>query len=49
MTKANDTDEYIANAPTYSKPILRAIRSIILEVCPECEEKIKWLFPHFNL
>ena len=47
MAKAKNTDEYIANAASYSKPILKEIRSIVLEVCPECEEKIKWLFPHF--
>lgn len=47
MAKAKNTDEYIADAQSFAKPILKEIRSIVLEVCPDCEEKIKWLFPHF--
>ncbi len=47
MAKATNTDEYIASAQPFAKPILKQIRSIVHEACPDCEEKIKWLFPHF--
>ena len=47
MAKAANTGEYIANAQPFAKPILKKIRSIVHEACPECDEKIKWLFPHF--
>lgn len=41
-------DAYIAKAQPFAKPILRHLRAIVHEACPEVEETIKWGFPHFD-
>lgn len=41
-------DNYIDKAEPFAKPILRHIREIVHEVCPEVKELIKWNFPHFD-
>ncbi|HEV7230809.1 MAG TPA: YdeI/OmpD-associated family protein [Bacteroidia bacterium] len=49
MAKSNKkTDEYIAAAAPFAKPILKHFRKLVHECCPECEEKIKWGFPNFD-
>lgn len=40
-------DAYIAKAPAYAKPILTAIRAMVHQGAPECEETIKWGHPTF--
>lgn len=40
-------DIYIEKAQAFAKPILNYLRTLVHEVCPECEETIKWGFPHF--
>lgn len=40
-------DDYIGKAQDFAKPILRHIREIVHEACPEAEETIKWGSPHF--
>jgi uncharacterized protein YdeI (YjbR/CyaY-like superfamily) len=41
-------DAYIDDkAADFAKPILRRIRSVIHEACPECEETLKWSMPSF--
>lgn len=40
-------DAYIADSAEFAKPILRELRSIVHEACPEVEETMKWSFPHF--
>lgn len=41
-------DNYIEKAEPFAQPILRHIREIVHEVCPEVKELIKWSFPHFD-
>jgi len=41
-------DAYIAKAPEYARPILKKIRSLFHQACPEIEETLKWSFPHFE-
>ena len=41
-------DAYIANAAPFAQPILRHLRTLVHQACPETEEKIKWGFPHFD-
>ena len=40
-------DAYIAKAEDFAKPILKHLRKLIHEGCPEVEETIKWQFPSF--
>jgi uncharacterized protein YdeI (YjbR/CyaY-like superfamily) len=41
-------DAYIDDkAADFARPILRHIRSVIHEACPECEETLKWSMPSF--
>lgn len=40
-------DAYIADSAAFAKPILKELRSIVHEACPEVEETMKWSFPHF--
>lgn len=47
MVKAENTEEYIANAAEFAQPILRHIRQTVLNTVPGIEEQIKWLFPCF--
>lgn len=42
-------DRYIADAAPFAQPILRHLRALIHEACPEVRETIKWNFPHFDL
>jgi hypothetical protein len=47
-TKDKRVDAYIAKSAEFAQPILRYIREIVHEGCPEVEETIKWSFPHFD-
>ena len=41
-------DAYIDDkAAEFAKPILRHVRSVIHEACPDCEETLKWSMPSF--
>jgi uncharacterized protein YdeI (YjbR/CyaY-like superfamily) len=40
-------DAYIAKSPDFAKPILAYFRETIHEVCPDCEETLKWSSPAF--
>ncbi len=47
-TKRNPrVDAYIAKAAEFARPILRQVRELVHEACPEVEEEIKWSFPFF--
>jgi uncharacterized protein YdeI (YjbR/CyaY-like superfamily) len=35
-------DAYIAKAAPFAQPMLRHLRALVHETCPECEEAIKW-------
>jgi uncharacterized protein YdeI (YjbR/CyaY-like superfamily) len=49
MPKVNkQVDAYIAKAQPFAQPILKHIRALVHETCPDCEEKIKWGFPAFD-
>ena len=41
-------DAYIAKSADFAKPILKHIRELVHQACPEVEEKMKWSFPHFD-
>jgi hypothetical protein len=41
-------DAYIAKAAEFAKPILKRLRTLVHEACPDIEETMKWSFPHFT-
>jgi uncharacterized protein YdeI (YjbR/CyaY-like superfamily) len=41
-------DAYIAKSAPFARPILEHLRALVHRVCPDCEEKMKWSFPHFD-
>ncbi len=41
-------DAYIEKAAPFAQPILRHLRELVHEACPEVEEEIKWSFPNFS-
>jgi len=40
-------DAYIAKSAEFTRPILRHLRALVHEACPEAEETIKWGMPSF--
>lgn len=41
-------DAYIAGAAAYAQPILRHLRALVRQGCPEATETIKWGMPFFE-
>ncbi len=41
-------DAYIAKAQPFAQPILRHLRELVHEACPEVEEDMKWSHIHFD-
>jgi hypothetical protein len=41
-------DVYIRKAQPFAHDILREIRDIVHDACPDAEETMKWSFPHFD-
>jgi hypothetical protein len=41
-------DAYIAKSADFAKPILKHLRQVVHEGCPEVVEEMKWSFPHFS-
>jgi uncharacterized protein YdeI (YjbR/CyaY-like superfamily) len=41
-------DAYIARAADFAQPILKHLRQLIHQACPDIRETIKWGFPHFE-
>ncbi len=41
-------DQYIAKAQPFAQPILKHLRELIHQACPEVTETIKWSFPVFE-
>lgn len=41
-------DVYIAKAQPFAQPILKHLRKLVHEACPEVKETMKWSFPHFD-
>jgi len=50
MTRGRDRriDAYIAKSAGFARPILRHLRALVHEACPEAEETIKWGMPSFT-
>ena len=46
-TKDPRVDTYIAKAADFAKPVLRHIRKLVHETCPDVEETLKWGGPFF--
>ncbi len=46
MTKK--IDEYIAQAKPFAQTILKHLRNLVHQACPDVEETLKWGFPHFS-
>ena len=46
--KDNKIDDYIAKSQDFAKPILKHIRELVHNACPDVEEKMKWSFLHFD-
>ena len=42
-------DAYIAKSAAFAQPILRHVRKLVHQACPEAEETIKWSMPSFTL
>jgi uncharacterized protein YdeI (YjbR/CyaY-like superfamily) len=40
-------DSYIAKSAVFAKPILRRLRKVVHEACPDVEETLKWSMPAF--
>jgi uncharacterized protein YdeI (YjbR/CyaY-like superfamily) len=40
-------DAYIAKSADFAQPILRHLRELVHEACPEAQETMKWSAPHF--
>ena len=50
MPKADPrVDAYIETSAEFARPILRHLRKLVHQGCPEIAETIKWGFPHFVL
>lgn len=47
-TRDKRVDAYIAKAAPFARPILKHLRAVIHEGCPEVEETIKWGMPSFT-
>ncbi len=41
-------DAYIERAAEFAQPILKHIRALVHDVCPDVVETKKWSFPHFD-
>lgn len=41
-------DAYIARAQPFARPILRRLRALVHQACPDVRETMKWSFPHFD-
>lgn len=40
-------DAYIAKSADFAHPILNHLRDVIHDACPDVEESIKWICPHY--
>jgi len=47
-TKDPRIDTYIAKAAPFAQPILRHIRKLVHQSCPDVQETVKWGMPHFE-
>lgn len=47
-SKDKRIDAYISQSAEFAEPILRYLREVVHEGCPEVQETIKWGMPHFE-
>src|SRR5262245_62155982 len=47
-TKDDRIDVYIEKSADFAKPILKHLRKLVHQACPDVEEKVKWSCPHFD-
>jgi uncharacterized protein YdeI (YjbR/CyaY-like superfamily) len=47
-TKDIRIDAYIARSAEFARPILKHLRALVHEGCPDVEETMKWSAPHFD-
>lgn len=40
-------DAYIEQSADFAKPILKRVRKLFHQACPQIREEMKWSFPHF--
>lgn len=48
MARDPRIDAYIERAAPFAQPILRHVRELVHEACPDVEESIKWGMPSFS-
>lgn len=46
--KPANVDEYIEKSPAFAQPVLHRFRKLVLQVCPQAEEMLKWGHPSFE-
>ncbi|TPW16303.1 MAG: hypothetical protein FD129_750 [bacterium] len=46
-TKDPRVDAYIAKSAPFARPILKHLRKLVHQACPDCEETLKWGMPTF--
>lgn len=46
--KDERVDAYIKGAPEFARPILKHLRTVVHEACPEVQETLKWKMPSFE-
>lgn len=47
-TRDKRIDSYINTSAPFARPILRHLRQIVHNACPNVEETVKWGMPHFD-
>lgn len=47
-SKDRRIDAYIAKSGKFAQPILKHLREVVHDACPEVEETMKWSLPHFD-
>ncbi|MBA3670835.1 MAG: YdeI/OmpD-associated family protein, partial [Gemmatimonadaceae bacterium] len=47
-TRDPRVDAYIEKSGDFAKPILRHLRDVVHDACPDVQETIKWSAPHFD-
>ena len=47
-SKDRRIDAYIARSPSFAQPILKHLREVVHEACPEVQETLKWGSPYFT-
>ena len=47
-TRDDRIDAYIERSADFAQPILRYLREVVHEACPEVQETMKWSSPHFD-